>query len=169
MTDQPPPPPPIEPDPGPEPGPEPADPDVRPRLLKIGCALTWLGCVIGIVGGVSLVMVDEDSSYFDNLDPEVDRADAAAALQTIGIALAIWCVAVAVVAFLAFRGARWAATTLLIMAIVFAAIGLLNLLAGNPYGLLAPLWALGAGYLVARHPTSRAWYDAVASRRAGAA
>jgi hypothetical protein len=162
----PPPPPPVDPEPA---SPPLADPDERPRLLTIGCILTWVGCAIGLAGGLSLFMVDEDSSYFDNLDPDVDRADAASALHTIGVGLSIWCVLVAVVAVVAYRGAKWAAVTLLVMGIVFAVIGFLNLLAGNPYGLFAPIWALGAAYLVSRHPSSRAWYDAVAERRAAGA
>lgn len=141
----------------------------RPGHVTAGCVLAWVGAGLGILFGLLFLVLHNSALLLDPLTDQmrqagmsIDRSETASLLQTVGIIMTLWCLAVAVVAGFAFRRARWAAITLLVMAGCSVAIGLVNLLAGNPAGLIQSAWSLVSALLVIRG--GQAWY-AAAHRR----
>lgn len=138
----------------------------RPWTVLVGCILAWVGGAFGVLSGAYSLTLDEGSQFIDDLPDDVDRADALATIQLNASMLLGWCLIVVVMAFLAFRGARWAAITLLVMAGVVSLVALLNLLlAGSVTGLPGLVWSVGSAVLIYRTKASKDWYDAHAAAR----
>ncbi len=138
----------------------------RPGTVLAGCILAWVGSVFGLLLGVLFLSLSENSSVFDDLDGDMNRADLVDALRITGGVLLAWCLVVFVLAVLAFRGAKWAAITLVVMAGVMAAFGLIGVVSGSGQGVLGLLWAAASATLIYLNRPAKQWYAAVADRRA---
>lgn len=141
-------------------------PERRPSQLVWACVLTWTFCGIGIVGmGLSaLVMFVAPDLVFDELarqNPELaDQGMTDSAIQTatyVSTGLLIpWCVASIVFAALAFRGAAWARTGLVVSVATATALCLIATIA-NVLALL-PLIACVVTLSLLVRPEVRAWF-----------
>jgi hypothetical protein len=146
-------------------------PPRRPGLVVAGCVMAWLGSTLGLLSGFFFVSLTEDSAVFDDLDMGMSRADAVTLFQITGAFLIVWCLAVAVMAVFAFRGARWAAIALQVMAVVMALVSIANwATSGSPQGAFGMVWALASAALIYQNRPAKDWFAAMtAARRRGSA
>lgn len=143
--------------------PRPAPTSALPRQLRVACILTWVFTAITGLGylvllGVlaadpdALLKVAKDSPGWND---EFSDDLVITAAVAVSIVFLVWCLAAAVLAFLAWRGAGWAWVVLIVSA---AVAGLVSVLA-FPYSLLHVIAiATSFGMLLSR-PT-RDWYAA---------
>jgi hypothetical protein len=138
----------------------------RPPTVLAGCVMAWVGGVIGFIIGGFLLSISSTSPALDTVSPP-DRASTASALHIVGGTLVVWCPIVVVVAVFAYRGARWAALTLVGMAVAYALSSIVSLVTSSTsQGGLGLIWtAVSAGLLCIPRP-SREWYNSMAARRA---
>lgn len=108
----------------------------RPAAVTVACVLTWVATtVVGLLTGVSLVALALapdlllDSALEQQpglLDQGVTREQLLSGLWVLGGLTVAWCVAAAVVAGFASRGARWARGALLVSAVLATVLSLLS-------------------------------------------
>lgn len=146
--------------------PAPSSDPRRPWTVLVGCILAWVGSAIGVLLSAVALTLNEDSEILDDLPAGTDRADALATIQLQAGVLLVWCLAVLVLTFFAYRRARWAAITLLVLAGLVALAVLLNLLlGGSAAGLPILAWSVASAVLIYRTQASRDWFDARAAAR----
>jgi hypothetical protein len=137
----------------------------RPPPVVTGCVMAWVGDTVGFVVGVFLLSIPSDSPALDTYAPS-NRANVASALHVIGGSLMVWCPIVIIVAVFAFRGARWAALTLVAMAGAYALASIASVVSGsNAQGGLSLIWTLASAGLVYGVPSSRQWFKVKAAER----
>jgi hypothetical protein len=140
----------------------------RPTLVFAGCIMAWVGSAIGLLIGAFLVTISSTAPALDTV-AAADRADMASALHLVGGILLVWCPLVIVVAMFAYRGARWAALTLVGMAGAYLVMSIVSLATSSTaQGGLALLWTAVSAGLVFAPPTSRAWFNRMAASHAAA-
>lgn len=108
----------------------------RPAAVTVACLLTWVTTtVVGLLTGVSLVALALAPDLLIEsaleqqpglLDGGVTREQLLSGLWVLGGLTIAWCVAAAVVAGFAFRGARWARGALLASAVLATVFSLLS-------------------------------------------
>lgn len=121
--------------------------------------MAGLGGAVGFVIGLFLLSLSADSPALNGLAP-VDRADTAEALRTVGAISVVWCPLVMVAAYFAYRGARWAAWTLVGMAAVYVVASFIGTRTGNSAtpGGIGLIWALTSAALVYVTRPAREWF-----------
>ncbi|MBA3309902.1 MAG: hypothetical protein H0U28_07545 [Nocardioidaceae bacterium] len=138
----------------------------RPWTVLVGCILAWVGGALGVFLSAFAFTRNQDSEILDDLPAGTDRGDALAAIQAGAGVLLVWCLIVLVLAFFAFRGVRWAAIALLVLAGLVALAVLLNLLlAGSSAGIPILAWSVASAVLIYRTPASKDWFDVRAAAR----
>jgi hypothetical protein len=138
----------------------------RPGTVLAGCILAWVGSVFGVLVGLLLLSVSEDSPLFDEVDLGMSRADAVDAMHLAGGFLAGWCLVVAVMAVLAFRGVKWAAIALVVMAGLMVVLSLLSMVgSGGIQSLVGLLWSVGSAALIYLNRPAKAWFEAKAAAK----
>jgi hypothetical protein len=143
-----------------------ADRPSRPVTVIIGCIMAWVGSAVGILIGALFLSITEDSALFDDVDLDVNRADAVDVLNLTGAFLLGWCLIVVVMAFLAFRGAKWAAITLLVMAGIMIALTLVTIVSGGGgQGVIGLLWSLASAALIYLNRPAKEWFAAKAEAK----
>lgn len=158
------------PQPAPQPGQHPGQQPVlrRPAAVTWACVLAWLStaAVFGLLGMVVVMMVAAPGDVLDAAhranpdlaDQGVTDADLKALTYVIcGVAMA-WSAAAAVLAVLAWRRVRWAATWLAISAGLASALCLLTVIGALSPALLVPLAACAATVALLLRPESLAWF-----------
>ena len=155
------PPPPIEPE-GYAVGADPATAlGRRPGAVVAGCVLAWIGSAVGMLAGVFALAISESSDLLDQIADEADRGDAARLMHVSGAVTLVWCLAVAVFAFFAFRRSTWAARALVVMAGIVVALSVINLsVTGSPGAAPALIWSALSAFLVYGAKRSRDWFKA---------
>jgi hypothetical protein len=139
----------------------------RPASVYAGCVMAWIGSVIGLIIGGFLVSIASTSPALDTVAAP-DRADVASSLHVVGGILLVWCPIVIVVAVFAYRGARWAALTLLGMAGAYVLASIVSLATNSTaQGGLALIWTAVSAGLVYVPRSSREWFAAMGARRGG--
>ena len=132
----------------------------RPWTVFAGTVMAGVGGVVGLVLGLFLLSMSTSSTALAPVAVE-DRADLVRGIHLVGAISSIWCPIVVVAAVFAFRGARWAALTLVAMAgiygLVSVAASVLNSTAQGGIGLI---WALVSAALVYGSQGARAWFRA---------
>jgi hypothetical protein len=137
----------------------------RPPLVFAGCVMAWVGDVLGFIVGIFLLFISADSAALDTVKAS-DRDSVASALHVVGGVLIVWCPLVIVVATFAFYGRKWAAMTLAGMAAAYVLASIAGLVGGSTaQGGLGLIWTLVSAALVYVVPSSRAWFNANASKR----
>lgn len=130
----------------------------RPGTVLAGCILAWVGAAFGTLVAVLFISASGDSALLDDLTAE-QRAEAAEFFQVVGTVLLIWCPTVMLAAFFAFRRAKWAAVTLVVMGVLWTLICIFNALSGGGFGVvLAVAWTVASITLVYFVRQSREWY-----------
>jgi hypothetical protein len=138
----------------------------RPPTVFAGCVMAWIGGVVGCIFGGALVSLAADSPALNSVRA-ADRADFASSLHLVGAIFLVWCPLVIIVAAFAFKGAQWAALTLVGMAVACVLASLVGLATGSSaQGGLGLIWVLASAALVYLPPSSRAWFTSMAARRA---
>ena len=138
----------------------------RPGTVVAGCIMAWVGSAIGLVMGLFFVTITEDSAIFDDYDFGMSRSDAVTMFQLTGGFMIVWCLLVIAMAIFAFRGARWAALTLLVMAGITAVMTLVNAFSGGGGGGLAGVaWAVASAFLIYQTRSSKEWFAAKSAQR----
>lgn len=139
----------------------------RPAAVVWACALTWVtsGLVaIGMALSALVFALDPDPVFAElrRQQPELLEAGVSRDLLVTGVitlaaGAVVWCLAAVVVAWFAFRRARWAHVTLLVFAAAAGAVSLLGTLLGS-FPLVVPLFAcVAAVALLSRRPV-RGWF-----------
>jgi len=128
----------------------------RPSSVSAGCLMAGLGGAVGFVIGLFLLSLSADSPALNGLPP-VDRADTAESLGLVGAISVVWCPVVMIAAYFAYRGARWAAWTLVGMAAVYVVASFIGSQTGSSAtpGGIGLIWALTSAALV--YATRPAW------------
>lgn len=141
----------------------------RPGTVLAGCIMAWVGSAIGLAMGLFFVTITEDSAVFDDYDFGMSRSDAVTMFQLTGGFMIVWCLLVIVMAVFAFRGARWAALALLVMAGLTTVMTLVNAFTGGGGGGFAGVaWAVASALLIYQSQSAKEWFAAkAAQRRAG--
>jgi hypothetical protein len=138
----------------------------RPSWVFAGCVMAWVGGVLGCIIGGFLVSIASTSPALDTV-AAADRADVASSLHVVGGILLVWCPLVIIVAVFAYRGARWAALTLVGMAGAYGVASIVSLMTSSTaQGGLALVWAAVSAGLVYLPPSSREWFNRMTARRA---
>jgi hypothetical protein len=144
----------------------PADRSTRPVTVLIGCIMAWVGSAVGLLMGALFLSITEDSALFDDVDLDMNRADTVDVLNLAGAFLVGWCLIVVVMAFLAFRGAKWAAITLLAMAGIMVALTLVSMVTGGGgQGIVGLIWAGVSAALIYLNRPAREWFAAKAEAK----
>lgn len=141
----------------------------RPGTVVTGCILAWVGGGVGLLLGLIMLVISA-ATDLSSVQAQIESTglttqEFISLLHVVGAIMAVWCVAVIVVAALAYRGLQGFAITLLVMAGVFALLCLLSLLRGNGLSLVFILWVAASGLLVLVPKDARAWYAASAAAR----
>jgi hypothetical protein len=142
----------------------PTRPD-RPPSVFAGCVMAWIGGVGGCVFGAALVSLAADSPALKSVAAS-DRADFTSSLHLVGWIFVVWSPLVILVAAFAYKGAKWAAMTLVGMAVACVLASLVGLATGSSaQGGLGLIWVLASTALVYLPPSSRRWFADMAARR----
>jgi len=144
----------------------------RPRSVRIGCILTWIGAAVLVPVAVAWLTVD-DSTDFVQPDDTVAAADRADAIDTavagahiLGGFIGVWAITLAVFALLVWRGRRWAATALLVMAGLLIAFTIPSLFTAYTAGtILACVWSVVVVRLIRLTESAKDWYRALDEAR----
>lgn len=141
----------------------------RPGTVTAGCILAWIGSAIGIIAGIFIAAISSDQDLMEDLLTQLNLTmtteEAANLFQMAGIITAVWCLAVLIISIFAFRRAKWAAITLMVMAAVVAALGVFGMISGGPStGVIQIVWSVLSAVLIYNSRGSKAWYDAKARR-----
>jgi hypothetical protein len=140
----------------------------RPPTVFAGCVMAWIGGVVGCVFGAALVSLAADSPALKSVAPS-DRADFTSSLHLVGWIFLVWSPLVIVVAAFAYKGAKWAAQTLVGMAVACVLASLVGLATGSSaQGGLGLIWVLASTALVYLPPSSRRWFADMAASRGSA-
>lgn len=132
----------------------------RPGTVLAGCILAWVGSAAGIYTAVVLLTASQQSGLYDGLSAD-QRLEVASVYRLVGILNLIWCPIVILAALFAFRRAKWAAITLVLMAVVWILVNIFNALAGGGFGVvLGVVWTTASVTLVYFLRPSREWYAA---------
>lgn len=138
----------------------------RPGTVIGGCIMAWVGSAIGLVMGLFFVTITEDSQIFDDYDFGMSRSDAVTMFQLTGAFTIFWCLLVAVMAVFAFRGARWAAIALVVMAGITTVMTLINAFSGGGGGGFAAVaWSVTSAALIYQTQSAKRWFEAKAAER----
>jgi peptidoglycan/LPS O-acetylase OafA/YrhL len=132
------------------------DPSMRPGGVVAGCIMCWIGAGFGALLGFALIASAGNADFRDQVGAD---SDATTTLRLFGSLTVVWCLAVAVLAVLAFSRKRWAAVGLLAMAVVYAVLTLvLAVMNGALNGLVGVAYSVAAVVLILNG--SRQWYAA---------
>ncbi|MGH3471028.1 MAG: hypothetical protein ACRDPG_03155, partial [Nocardioidaceae bacterium] len=132
----------------------------RPTKVLVGCIMAWIGGAVGVVGGVFYATIKSDSTVLHAYKVS-DRSAVLHALHVLGPILAVWSVAVIVLAVLAFRRTRWAAVALLAMGIVFILLSAVGSVTGSGgTGIVPFVWVLFSTGLIYGLRDAKAWFKA---------
>jgi hypothetical protein len=141
------------------------DPDVRPSYVLAGCVLAWVGALVGCFNGALFLTVKETTRFVRDMAVE-DRAGQITFYHWLGIALVIWCLALAVVTYFAFRRDKRAARALVAMGIVWVLVNIFNGLSGAGLGVvIGSAWTIASVTFVYFVRQSREWYTSRDSLR----
>jgi hypothetical protein len=133
----------------------------RPVTVLIGCIMAWIGAGFGILIGLVLLSISEDSSVFDEVDLDMSRSDVVDLMHVTGAFLAALCLIVIVMAVFAFRGAKWAAITLVVMAGIMVVLTLVSMVTGGgAQGAPGLIWSVVSGVLIYLNRPAREWFEA---------
>lgn len=134
----------------------------RPSSVFAGCVMAGLGGAVGLMIGLFLLSLSASSPALAGLPP-ADRADTAQALRLVGAVSVVWCPLVMVAAYFAYRGARWAAWTLVGMATVYVLAAIIGSSTGSSAtpGGIGIIWALASAALVYATRPAREWFRAM--------
>jgi len=144
----------------------------RPRMVSVGCILTWVGATLLLpIAGIWLA-VDSNSGFIqpDDTVAEADRADtidtAVNAAHVFGGFIGVWAITLAVFAFFVWRGQKWAATGLLVMATVLLAVTIPSLFTAYVSGtILACAYSFIVVRMVRFAEPAKDWYRALDEAR----
>ncbi len=141
----------------------------RPRSVVTACVLTWATCAMVALGALASAIVvlaapDELIDQLREQNPQLEDQGIGdgfvVGVVVVTVAgLVLWCVAAAVLAFLALRRRRWASITLLVSGAVAAGLCLVSLAIGNVVALVPLVGIFAAGILLNRNE-SKAWFRA---------
>lgn len=143
-----------------------AQPLKRPGSVLAGCILAWVGGALGLCMGAMIAAIGGSETVKQELvdqgmlnPSEVDDYINAARIS-MGI-LAVWCLAVIVVAAFAFAGRPWAGLTLFVMAAVYVVISLIQVVMSGTVGsgVVGIAWVVLSGVLVYRSASGKAWFE----------
>lgn len=139
----------------------------RPGSVLAGAVLAWIGGAIGLLFGVVSIGSADDlvADLPESAKEGFTDAEMVDALQVLGVVIAVWCLAVIVLATLAFLGRRWAAIGVVAMAAVFSAMMLVGVLSGNGAGLAFVAWTVASAVLIYFTNAAKEWYTAKAAAR----
>lgn len=144
----------------------------RPSAVVWACAVAWGMCgLVALVMGLALFLVlvspqmmyDELSRQGQELPAGVSRTEVTSAVAVVAAVVVVWCLAAAVLAVYAFRGAGVARVLLLVSAGLAAGLSLVAV-AGSPVA-AAPLLACGVTFVLLVRGPAAEWYAALADRR----
>jgi hypothetical protein len=132
--------------------------DTRPAYVLAGCVLAWVGAIVGSFNGALFLTVNESTRFVRDM-AAADRAGQITFYHWLGIALAMWCLILAVVTYFAFRRDRWAARALVAMGIIWVLVNIFNGLSGAGLGVvIGSIWTIASITFVYFVRQSREWY-----------
>jgi hypothetical protein len=147
------------------PMPVPARTARRPGAVAWACLLTWVssGTTFSVLALTVAALVADPGIIDDARQQNADLVDAGLtdsvlrnAVYATSAVVMVWCVAAALLAFLAWRRVRWAAITLAVSAGLAAGLCLLTLV--GSLVLLVPLAACATTVALLLRPEARAWF-----------
>jgi hypothetical protein len=130
----------------------------RPWTVLAGCLLAWIGATAGAFNGFLLLTLTPSSPALASFSV-ADRTKQVSFFHLLGTGLLIWCLAVMVVAVFAFRRARWAALTLLVLGIIWTLASIFNGLGGAGLGVVLSVgWVVASITLLYFARQSKDWF-----------
>lgn len=139
----------------------------RPQAVLIGCIMAWIGSARLAFGSYTWFQTDESSSVINQDASAADIDSAVQGLHFFGGVVAIWALLLLTLAVFAFRGRKWAATSLVVMAGFCVLVALFGLLTSFlTWFITAAVWSIASASMIRFRESSKDWYRALAEERA---